>query len=291
MSNVLISTPDIVTVKYNEDIDFIVLGCDGIFDQMTNKEVIDSIWMTTKEAKTKNIHQQCGIAVDMVMKTSLVRRSLDNVTVVVIAFSNFENILLSKENSIIIKSKESNISNDYLMTNTNSTVDEYDRTSKKQFLLKNINEFNSRAIIHQKISEDIQDSFDEKKKISLETGNKIVQSEGKFVNNNSLSKFKDNEVLRFPSSTKFKTIDNNSKTFNNLTSKNQNRKIVLKGNYVKSEEDSCQVNRQKFSGKNINLCSNENFTEKISSVQESNRKLKSNSDFFKLKSKDQISKN
>ena len=104
MSNVLISTPDIVTVKYNEDIDFIVLGCDGIFDQMTNKEVIDSIWMTTKEAKTKNIHQQCGIAVDMVMKTSLVRRSLDNVTVVVIAFSNFENILLSKENSIIIKS-------------------------------------------------------------------------------------------------------------------------------------------------------------------------------------------
>ena len=208
MSNVLISTPDIVTVKYNEDIDFIVLGCDGIFDQMTNKEVIDSIWMTTKEAKTKNIHQQCGIAVDMVMKTSLVRRSLDNVTVVVIAFSNFENILLSKENSIIIKSKESNISNDYLMTNTNSTVDEYDRTSKKQFLLKNINEFNSRAIIHQKISEDIQDSFDEKKKISLETGNKIVQSEGKFVNNNSLSKFKDNEVLRFPSSTKFKTIDN-----------------------------------------------------------------------------------
>ena len=47
--------------------------------------------MTMKEnTKSKNIHIQCGMAVDMNIKTSLVRRTLDNVTVVMIAFQNFE---------------------------------------------------------------------------------------------------------------------------------------------------------------------------------------------------------
>ena len=39
----------------------------------------------------KTLHSQCGKAVDMVMKSSLVRKSLDNVTCLMIAFKNFEN--------------------------------------------------------------------------------------------------------------------------------------------------------------------------------------------------------
>jgi hypothetical protein len=73
--------------------DFIIMGCDGIFDQLSNSDVINSVWMTTKDGtKTKNVHMQSGVAVDMIIKTSLVRRTLDNVTCVMIAFSNFEKI-------------------------------------------------------------------------------------------------------------------------------------------------------------------------------------------------------
>ena len=40
--------------------------------------------------KAKNLHSQSGLAVDMVLKTSLCRRTLDNVTCVLICFENFE---------------------------------------------------------------------------------------------------------------------------------------------------------------------------------------------------------
>ena len=120
MPNVLISTPDIVTINVTNDMDFIVLGCDGIFDQMTTKEVIDSIWITTKESKTKNIHKQCGVGVDMVMKTSLVRRSLDNVTVVIIAFSNFEKLFIREESSKEPKSNEDKQEINITFNNNNS---------------------------------------------------------------------------------------------------------------------------------------------------------------------------
>lgn len=36
------------------------------------------------------MHQQCGLAVESVLKNSLYRQSLDNVTVVMIAFQNFK---------------------------------------------------------------------------------------------------------------------------------------------------------------------------------------------------------
>ena len=36
----LICTPEIKSFKITDDLDFIILGCDGIFDKMTNIEAI-----------------------------------------------------------------------------------------------------------------------------------------------------------------------------------------------------------------------------------------------------------
>ncbi len=58
---------------------------------MSNKEVIDSVWLTL-DNKQKNINQQVGNAVDLIMKSSLARKTLDNITCMIIAFENFENI-------------------------------------------------------------------------------------------------------------------------------------------------------------------------------------------------------
>lgn len=38
--NVLICTPDIRAFKMNPDYDFILLGCDGIFDKLSNKDAV-----------------------------------------------------------------------------------------------------------------------------------------------------------------------------------------------------------------------------------------------------------
>lgn len=64
--------------------------------------------MTAKEGtKCKNIHLQSGTAVDMVIKSSLVRRTLDNVTCVMIAFSNFEKIFRPLEQDPTIDKQSS----------------------------------------------------------------------------------------------------------------------------------------------------------------------------------------
>lgn len=40
---VLIATPDIRSFKISSDHDFVMLGCDGVFDRMMNKEVITEV--------------------------------------------------------------------------------------------------------------------------------------------------------------------------------------------------------------------------------------------------------
>ncbi len=42
---VVIATPEITSFKLNENThDFILVGCDGIFDRMSSEDVINEIW-------------------------------------------------------------------------------------------------------------------------------------------------------------------------------------------------------------------------------------------------------
>ncbi len=42
---VVIATPEITSFKLNENIhDFIMVGCDGIFDRMSSEDVIQEVW-------------------------------------------------------------------------------------------------------------------------------------------------------------------------------------------------------------------------------------------------------
>lgn len=52
---VLTTNPDIVCCKVEELYDFVLLGCDGIFDKLTNEQVIRAVWESTrKRFKTKD---------------------------------------------------------------------------------------------------------------------------------------------------------------------------------------------------------------------------------------------
>ncbi|OMJ77464.1 hypothetical protein SteCoe_22941 [Stentor coeruleus] len=85
-SKVLISTPDVKAFKIHPEYEFIILASDGVFDKLKNKEVVQSAWAGLLENDSCNVHQLSGAAVENVMRTAMCRRSLDNITVAVIAF-------------------------------------------------------------------------------------------------------------------------------------------------------------------------------------------------------------
>ena len=95
----MIATPEIKAFRIKKEHDFIALGCDGIFDRINNKEAINVVWKCTEDLErlypnTKTVHQLSGLGVDYLIKNSLLRRSLDNVTVVLVAFRNFKHAAL-----------------------------------------------------------------------------------------------------------------------------------------------------------------------------------------------------
>ena len=72
---------------------------DGIFDQLSNEDIVKCVWMmAAEEERSKSIHEVCGISIDMIIKSALSRKSLDNVTCAIIAFENFERIFNFSDN-------------------------------------------------------------------------------------------------------------------------------------------------------------------------------------------------
>ena len=70
---------------------FINLG-DGIFDRLQNDEIFHKIWKYKKKGEVHNdIRELCGKITDGIIKYSMQKQSIDNVSVIFIAFKNFEN--------------------------------------------------------------------------------------------------------------------------------------------------------------------------------------------------------
>ena len=91
--NVVVALPDINEIELGEEFNLIVLGCDGIFDVLTNEEILQCIKMVLKEKNiTKiddevNISELCGDFAEMIIKSSLAKDSFDNVSCIVIAIN------------------------------------------------------------------------------------------------------------------------------------------------------------------------------------------------------------
>ena len=68
-----------------------ILG-DGIYDRLDNEKILNKIWSLKKKNSTiSDIHQLCGTITDAIIKFSMKKDSVDNVSVIFIAFKNFEN--------------------------------------------------------------------------------------------------------------------------------------------------------------------------------------------------------
>lgn len=94
---VVIAEPEIKVFKLAIEHEFIVLASDGVFDKLTNKEIAKSAWDSLDDSNAVNIHQQCGLVVENILRSAINSRSLDNITVVVICFKAFKEKFKSKQ--------------------------------------------------------------------------------------------------------------------------------------------------------------------------------------------------
>ena len=87
--NVVVSTPDIVEFELNDQYNFLVIACDGVFDVLSNMEILECIKIVLKINKNKKrkINELCGDCASMIMKSSLAKGSFDNVSCIVVAFN------------------------------------------------------------------------------------------------------------------------------------------------------------------------------------------------------------
>ena len=105
---VIISTPEIYKIKLEESKhDFILMGCDGIYDKLDNEDLVRGIWSTLdyKESFGNNVNEQGGICADMAIKMAMNNKSKDNVSAIIIGFNNFEKKYNMNRGSYLNKSQ------------------------------------------------------------------------------------------------------------------------------------------------------------------------------------------
>ena len=83
----MVADPEIKVFKFHSQQDFIVLGCDGVFDNVNNEEAIDFIWKKIRN-QSCSLTKSCSLAVESLINLAVAKQSTDNVTVVVVALQD-----------------------------------------------------------------------------------------------------------------------------------------------------------------------------------------------------------
>ena len=101
---VLIAEPVITSFKLTDESDFIIIGCDGIYDRLENMDIFNLIWGFKKKGEVfNNVHLLSGNCADAIIKYSMKKLSADNVTSIFIAFKNFEKAMNEEDFEYILK--------------------------------------------------------------------------------------------------------------------------------------------------------------------------------------------
>ena len=98
--NIISSTPDLLTFKNNGNIDFIILGCDGIYDNLSNKKIVYCVYYTLLRQLKKNdvVNKEKIISkiTKNIIKEALKYHSKDNLSCIFLTMEKFEK-LFNKE--------------------------------------------------------------------------------------------------------------------------------------------------------------------------------------------------
>ena len=286
--NVIISKPDIYNFNLSDnDIDYFILGCDGIYDQLTSKDVFKCVSIVlerNKELLKKmeyndnnqinsneyqslygnniDIHTTCGDIVDLVLKAAMIRQSYDNVTCLLICFknilnndfiTNYENTIENTRNRIEIYTS---IKREPKILVTSNSSNNYHRTNSNN--KKNINIHGISKII-QKLRSGNSDSSLFKKKEEMAIANEIKEYSGKLMmnifNQNNNKNEKKNSISNIHSSQKNSNInisvDNNLNHSLNHTYnfKDEKRNIIFPSK--NDENNNIQIIYKNINGNNF----------------------------------------
>lgn len=85
LPGVVISTPDIYRIKIQDNLDYLLIGSDGIFDVLSNEEVNEMVWEGLMSPGSYS--EKLGAGALKVIELALERQSSDNVTCILIGFS------------------------------------------------------------------------------------------------------------------------------------------------------------------------------------------------------------
>lgn len=119
--NVIICDPEVRSFKLQNNFDFFMIGCDGIFERLDNKQCIDSIWNRIDEQITSKTpdnlsppqhhrgnhkgkmgtsrtqqqfnydeHIAAAEGVEITLREAAASRSLDNITVLILGLKNLK---------------------------------------------------------------------------------------------------------------------------------------------------------------------------------------------------------
>eukprot|EP00826_Nyctotherus_ovalis_P012442 TRINITY_DN1328_c0_g1_i16.p3 TRINITY_DN1328_c0_g1~~TRINITY_DN1328_c0_g1_i16.p3 ORF type:complete len:196 (-),score=43.03 TRINITY_DN1328_c0_g1_i16:117-704(-) len=95
---VISSEPDVTCFDLAEDLDFLVIGSDGIFDKLKSRKVIRTVFDNIEQESTEaTIHLQSAKAVEAIVQAALKKKSLDNLSAVFIAFKNLKRLFKGKQ--------------------------------------------------------------------------------------------------------------------------------------------------------------------------------------------------
>ena len=87
---VLVAKPEIVIYKLPAEVDYLLLGCDGLFDKFPNKRVVETINAQLEEGKGPPTPERrleaCARAVDAVIAAAAKNLSYDNLTAILVSF-------------------------------------------------------------------------------------------------------------------------------------------------------------------------------------------------------------
>ena len=113
--NVIISIPEIKYFDNTDKNDFILIFCDGIYEKLKNKDIIDCIWKEITEKEFIDIHNMAGYSIEKLINKCINEDSSDNLTVIMICLKNYEkmkhieNQIPQTENIEQMKTKKLNL--------------------------------------------------------------------------------------------------------------------------------------------------------------------------------------
>ena len=89
---VVVAEPDIYEMEIDNDYNFMIIGCDGIFDVLSNEELLDCLKIVYEDKKIKDVNnvdmeELCGDFAGMIIKSAMAKDSFDNVSCIVVMFS------------------------------------------------------------------------------------------------------------------------------------------------------------------------------------------------------------